>query len=225
MEKNRTELQTYSDQLLVERARRGDKDAFGALTERHWRRCVDLATALLTSRAEAEDEVQNAFSKAYVHLEQYQGDAEFVTWLSRIVTNECLMAMRCRRRVRFVYLDESPTDRDLAPREVPGAGSDPEGELGLEELKGILRTEIQRIPPLLRKLILLRDIQELPMKEVADHLGISVPAAKSRLLRARIELRLRIMRRLGEVMPFSPLSRSAAPYQRVAFHQHLRPAA
>jgi len=186
---------------------------------------VNLATSLLSNYGEAEDEVQNAFSKAYIHLDQYQGDAEFSTWLSRIVTNECLMVMRGRRRARFVYLDESPTEQDTPQREVPDCGSDPEGDLAFKELKQILRTEIRRIPPLLRRAILLRDIQELPMTDVAAQLGITVPAAKSRLLRARIELRRRLMKHLGSVANIAPLSRSAAPFHRVASHCHLRPAA
>jgi RNA polymerase sigma-70 factor, ECF subfamily len=225
MEAQTRTSQTCPDQLLVKWARRGNRDAFGVLTERHRQRCVNLATSLLSNYGEAEDEVQNAFSKAYIHLDQYQGDAEFSTWLSRIVTNECLMVMRGRRRARFVYLDESPTEQDTPQREVPDCGSDPEGDLAFKELKQILRTEIRRIPPLLRRAILLRDIQELPMTDVAAQLGITVPAAKSRLLRARIELRRRLMKHLGSVANIAPLSRSAAPFHRVASHCHLRPAA
>src|SRR5712671_4470221 len=95
-----------SDKSLVELARQGDDDAFGELTRRHQQRCIDLATFLLRNRGDAEDEAQNAFSKAYAHLNQYQGDAEFSTWLSRIVTNQCLMSLRVKRRTKFIYLDE-----------------------------------------------------------------------------------------------------------------------
>src|SRR5215510_8619442 len=103
-----------SDPTLVGLARQGDQDAFGELIRRHHRRCVDLATFFLRNRGDAEDEVQNAFMKAYAHLNQYQGDAEFSTWLARIVANQCLMLMRVRRRTHFVYVDEAlPESKSL----------------------------------------------------------------------------------------------------------------
>ena len=211
------------DQALVEMARQGDKNAFGELTRRHRPKCVDLAVFYLRNRGDAEDEVQNAFSKAYAHLDQYQGEAEFATWLARIVSNQCLMLMRVRRRTRFVYLDETANGLDAPPVELPSCGPDPEGELAVEQMKGVLRMEIRRIPPLLRNVMVLRDIQELPMTDVADRLGITVPAAKSRLLRARNELRSRLMRHTERTGSIPPLSRSAAPLNRVAHHRAMRP--
>ena len=214
---------SLGDESLVELARLGNNDAFGELIRRHWRKCVDLATFFLRNRGEAEDEVQNAFSKAYAHLEQYQGDAEFSTWLARIVKNQCLMLMRVKRRTRFVYLDENISGRDAPPMELPACGSDPEGEFAFQQMQDVLRTEIRRIPPMLRNVMLLRDIRELPMVDVADELGITVAAAKSRLLRARSELRLRLTRH-GEKSgrPSSP-SRSAAPFNRVAHDRTMKP--
>jgi RNA polymerase sigma-70 factor (ECF subfamily) len=209
--------------MLVDLAREGDKDAFGELTRRHRQKCVDLATFFLRNRGDAEDEVQNAFSKAYAHLDQYQGEAEFSTWLARIVSNQCLMLMRVKRRTRYVYLDESASGQDAPPVEVPACGPDPEGEFAFRQMKVVLRTEIRRIPPMLRNVMLLRDIQELPMVDVAEKLGITVPAAKSRLLRARAELRSRLMRHTEKSGNISPLSRSAAPLNRVAHHRAIRP--
>src|SRR5688572_26634783 len=179
----------FSDEILVRLARTGDKEAFGELVSRYRQKCVDLATFFLRNRGDAEDEVQNAISKAYAHLDQYHGEAEFSTWLSRIVSNQCLMLMRIQRRTRFVYLDETAPAREAPPLELPDCGPDPEGELAYKQMKGALRTEIRRIPPMLRNVMLLRDIQELSMNDVAEKLGITVPAAKSRLLRARTELR------------------------------------
>jgi RNA polymerase sigma-70 factor (ECF subfamily) len=207
----------------VQLARQGDQDAFGELLSRHRQKCVDLATFFLRNRGDAEDEVQNAFSKAYAHLDQYQGEAEFSTWLIRIVWNQCLMLLRLRRRTKFVYLDESPDAHDAPPLELPACGPDPEGEFAFRQMKDVLRTEIRRIPPILRNVMLLRDIQELPMTDVAQRLGITVPAAKSRLLRARTELRWRLMRHAERSGTQSPLSRTAAPLGRVAHHRAMRP--
>jgi RNA polymerase sigma-70 factor (ECF subfamily) len=207
------------DSQLVDLARQGDNDAFGELVRRHYRRCVDLATLFLRNHWDAEDQVQVACSKAHARLNQFHGDAEFVTWLSRIVTNQCLMFMRVRRRAQFVYLDEASTELDAPPLEVAAGGPDPEGELAFNELKQILRTEIRHVPPLLRKLIQLRDIEELPMTAVAEELQISVPAAKSRLLRARTELRLRLNEKYQNLGLQWPLSKSAVPLSRVAHNR------
>ena len=212
-----------SDQQLVELARTGHPDAFGELLNRHRQKCVAIATFFLRNRGDAEDEVQNAFSKAYAHLDQFQGDAEFSTWLARIVSNQCLMLLRVRRRTKFVYLDDTLNTQDAPPLELPACGSDPEGEFAFKQMKSVLRTEIRRIPPMLRNVMLLRDIQELPMPEVANQLGITIPAAKSRLLRARFELRSRLMRHVAGSALQSPLSRTAAPLNRVAHHRAMRP--
>jgi RNA polymerase sigma-70 factor, ECF subfamily len=218
-----TTASDLSDPQLVALARTGDHDAFGELLRRHRQKCVDLATFFLRNRGDAEDEVQNACSKAYAHLDQYQGEAEFATWLVRIVSNQCLMLLRVRRRTKFVYLDESPNLHDAPPVELPACGPDPEGELAFRQMKQVLRTEIRHIPPLLRNVMVLRDIKELPMTDVANQLGITVPAAKSRLLRARTELRSRLMRHTERTGSGSHLSRTAAPINRVAHHRAMRP--
>ena len=211
------------DSLLVQLAKEGDNEAFNDIVRRHYRRCVDLATFFVRNQWDGEDQVQIAFSKAHLRLHQYQGDAEFGTWLSRIVTNQCLMFMREKRRARFVYIDDNSRESDAPPVELPACGPDPEGESAFEELKQVLRTEIRRVPPLLRNVIMLRDIQELPMPDVAQALNISVPAAKSRLLRARTELRSRLKERCENMGTLSPLSRSAAPLNRVAHHRAIQP--
>jgi RNA polymerase sigma-70 factor (ECF subfamily) len=205
-----------SDPDLVELARRGDPDAFGELVERHRQKCVDLACYYLRNRGEAEDQAQNAFLKAYQHLDQYQGEAEFSTWLARIVANQCLMLMRVQRRARFLYLDETPAEAKAV--ELPSVGPDPERELAFVQLLSVLKAEIRRIPPMLRRVMLLRDVQGLPMMDVALELGITVSAAKSRLVRARSELRSRMTKHWGHANDSSALSRSAAPLSRVGRH-------
>jgi RNA polymerase sigma-70 factor (ECF subfamily) len=174
--------------------------------------------SFLRNREDAEDEVQNAFVKAFAHLDQYQGEAEFSTWLERIVTNQCLMFLRVKRRSSFVYLDETLSRRGSPPMELPACGPDPEGEFAFEQMKQVLNMEICRIPPLFRAVMLLRDIQGLPMSDVASRLGITIPAAKSRLVRAREELRRRLLGRGARTGRTSALGRCAAPLSRVAHH-------
>jgi RNA polymerase sigma-70 factor (ECF subfamily) len=216
-----TEIRKLTDAQLVEVSRQGDQAGFDELVRRHRQRCVDLAGSFLRNHGDAEDQVQIALTKAYEHLDQYQGDAEFSTWLARIVANQCLMLMRGRRRARFLYLDEVPDEPKTAPIQLSAPGSDPEGELAFQQLIQVLKQELNRIPRLLRNVMLLRDVQELPVVDVARQLGISVPAAKSRLVRARTELRSRMNRHYQGITHTSPLSRSAAPLDRVGRH-HVR---
>jgi RNA polymerase sigma-70 factor (ECF subfamily) len=185
-----------TDGELVALSRQGNKDAFGLLIKRHYQTCVNIASFVLRDRGEAQDEVQKACWKAFEHLDQFQGEAEFLTWLLRIVTNQCLMLMRVRKRVQFSYLD---ADRAVGRNsiELPTVTPDPEQQAVRRNMQQVLQREIRRIPLLLRNVILLRDVEELPMMDVARRLKITVPAAKSRLLRARIELRKRVMRECG----------------------------
>jgi RNA polymerase sigma-70 factor (ECF subfamily) len=195
-----------SDTELVTLARQNDRDAFGALISRHYSACVRLATFVLRNRGEAEEEVQNACLKAYEHLDQYHGDAGFETWLSQIVVNQCLMLMRTKSRARMLHLDDKGGRESEGSIELPAVAPDPERELINRQLGDVLRKEIQRIPKLLRNVILLRDVQQLPIMDVARLLGITVPAAKSRLLRARLELRQRVLRFCGRGEHYSPRS-------------------
>jgi RNA polymerase sigma-70 factor, ECF subfamily len=187
-----------SDAALVARARIGDREAFGELIKRHYKTCVRIASFTLRDWGDAQDEVQVACWKAFRHLDQYHGDSEFLPWLIRIVVNQCLMLIRVRRRKRFIYLDCAGTPNGTRPLELPSLFSGPERQASDHEMLEVVQREIRRIPRLLRTVIVLRDIEELPMSDVAQRLGITVPAAKSRLLRARSELKERVMRHCGK---------------------------
>jgi RNA polymerase sigma-70 factor (ECF subfamily) len=186
---------TCGEQQLIDSARQGDATAFGELIKRHYSSCLKRASSLIRNSTDAEDEVQNACWKAFERLAQFRGEGTFAAWLSRIVENQCLMRIREDRQARFLYLDQS-TEANIRVElvaEVPG----PEDELGDHQLETLLRQEISRIPPLLRNVIVLSDVERLPMPDVAARLGLSVPAAKSRLGRARVELRTRLSKHCG----------------------------
>ncbi len=215
-------MKTQTDAELVVLCLQGNRDAFGELSQRHWSKCMDVACYYLRNRSDAEDQVQDAILKAYEHLDQYQGNAEFATWLARIVANQCLMLMRSRRRAKLVYLDDAGPEPRALPIQLPSSEPDPEGELAFVQMTKVLRMEVRRIPGLMRNVMLLRDIQGLPMREVAGQLGITVSAAKSRLVRARVELRARMAKHYGGLHEASPVARSAAPLSRVGRHCLLR---
>ncbi len=192
MQKYSSEVTQVPDDELVRCAQQGDQAAFSELTRRNYSSSFKLAVSILRDWQEAEDEVQNAYWKAYQHIGQFQQDAKFSTWMTRIVVNQCLMRLRQVRRANFLYLDDTLIGEERGTLELVDRGDSPEDQLGTKELGALLKQEIRRIPPLLRSVFLLRDVNELPMAEVADRLGISIAAAKSRLLRARIELRHRL---------------------------------
>jgi RNA polymerase sigma-70 factor (ECF subfamily) len=197
MAKTSTPYSRLEDTELVVLAQNGDNDAFAELVERHRQTCRRLAMSILKNVEDAEDEVQNALWKAFEHIGQFQQDAKFSTWLSRIVVNQCLMRLRKQKRTRAVSIDEPVSVEDSMRLDLPDHNPSPEQALGQTELGAVLQTEIRRIPPLLREVILLRDVEERPMEEISSLLGISVAAAKSRLLRARLELRARMQKHMG----------------------------
>ncbi len=191
------EIVGRTDEELVRLSQNGREDAFAELMRRNASSAFKLALSILKERQEAEDEVQNAFWKAFQHIGQFQLDSKFSTWMTRIVVNQCLMRLRQTRRVRFLFLDDTLIGEERGTLELVDGGRGPESEVGSKEIRGLLQKEIRRIPPLLRNVFVLRDVNELPMPEVAKKLGISVAAAKSRLLRARLELRTRLEKHCG----------------------------
>ena len=202
-----------NDEKLVRLALRGDTTAFNELVRKHYSACLKRASFILRNRDDAEEEVQNACWKAFQRLQQYRSEGTFGAWLSRIVENQCLMRIREEKASSFLYLDAS-IDSDIR-LELVAQETNPEDELGERQVMNLIRREISRIPPLLRNVILLRDVEQLPMPDVASRLGISVPAAKSRLLRARTELRQRLAKHSG-VKGCATLT-NRARYQQAAY--------
>lgn len=184
-------LTSLTDDELVVLAQQRDESAFEELMRRNSSASFRLALSMLRDRQEAEDEVQNSFLSAWQHLGQFQRGSKFSTWLTRILMNQCLMRLRKVRRATFVFLDEPV--RDEGPKmELRDKNATPEVELQNEELAEVLQREIRRLPPLLRSVLVMRDVNERSTVEVAEELGISPAAVKSRLSRARSELRRRI---------------------------------
>jgi RNA polymerase sigma-70 factor (ECF subfamily) len=185
-----------SDELrLVQAAKKGDVAAFGELVKRYDRNVFRIALHITQNREDAEDVVQDAFLKAYENLEQFQGQSKFYTWLVRIAVNEALMKLRRRRPERMVSLDqEVQTEEDSMPREVADWSPNPEQLYNQAELRDILGKTIQGLPPSFRTVFVLRDVEGLSTEETAQALELSVPAVKSRLLRARLQLRERLNR-------------------------------
>jgi RNA polymerase sigma-70 factor (ECF subfamily) len=184
----------FDEAPVVARARTGDVGAFTELVNRYDRKIFRLARHITQSQEDAEDILQETFLRAYEHLRDFQGNSKFYTWLVRIAVNQSLMKLRKRRSDRSVSLDETlDTGEDTVTREI-AVWDNPEQNYSREEIRAILEEAVESLPPIFRAVFALRDIEELSTEETAAVLNISVPAVKSRLLRARLRLREKLTR-------------------------------
>lgn len=189
------EPQVHPDLELVARVKTGDLAAFEKLMRQYERQVFRISLQITQNREDAEDIVQDTFFKAFQKIDQFQGNSKFYTWLVRIAVNESLMRLRKRKAQKTVSMDEEiQTDEGSIPRDFADWMPNPEQNYNQAELADILRRTIQGLPPGFRTVFVLRDIDGLSTEETAQALKLSVPAVKSRLLRARLQLRERLSR-------------------------------
>lgn len=186
---------------LVSAAKNGDATAFEELVNRYERKIFRLGMNITQNREDAEDVTQDAFMKSFQSLDRFEGGSRFYTWLVRIAINEALMKLR-KRRPGQVSLDEPiPGDDESVFRDVEDWGPSPEQRFAQTELNEILNGVIGELEPIYRVVFLLRDVEGISTEETAQILEISVAAVKSRLLRARLQLRQKLNKyfRRGDV--------------------------
>jgi len=181
---------------LVGQAQRGDAAAFTELVNRYESKIYRLARHITQNEEDAEDVLQETFLKAFAGLRGFQGNSRFYTWLVRIAVNESLMKLRRRKAGKIISLDEPvETEEETLPREIAAWDENPEQRYGRAEMNSLLTQAVNSLPPGFRTVFMLRDIEELSTEETAQALGLSVPAVKSRLLRARLQLREKLNRK------------------------------
>ncbi len=179
-----------SDEELVRRVQQGEKDAFATLVSRHQRTVYWVIQAILHNHADSEEILQESFLKALEHIGDFRGESRFTTWLVRIAINEARMRQRKYRTGLYESLEEQREDpAEFRPRELTDWRPNPEEQWAKEELAGLLRRAIRSLPPIYREVFLLRDVEHLSTEETAMALDITVPATKTRLLRARLMMR------------------------------------
>jgi len=184
---------TGEELALVQAAQAGDVAAFEKLLKKYDRNVFRIALHITQNREDAEDVVQDAFLKAYQKLDQFQGNSKFYTWVVRIAVNEALMKLRKRKGDKTVSMDqEVETEEGAMPRDFADWTPNPEQQYRQSELNEILTKTIQGLPASFRTVFVLRDVEGMSTEETAEMLGLSVPAVKSRLLRARLQLRERL---------------------------------
>jgi len=199
-----------TENALLNEARNGNPDAFGLLVD-HYRQNLYRLTLRITGNPEdAEDALQDALMNAYCNLQRFRGNSRFYTWMSRIALNQALMSLRRRRRTRQVTFSslESAQPEGTAKLEIEDSGLSPEDLFANGELEQVLNRALRRLGPRLSSVFILRNVYGFSAMELTRMLGLSAPAVKSRLLRARTRLRKRLSK--GWTSSGTPISRQTA---------------
>jgi RNA polymerase sigma-70 factor (ECF subfamily) len=201
-------VEIEADLALVERLRGGDTAALEALMERYASRVYRLAHGITRNEADAEEVVQDVFLAVFRKIHTFEGRAALGSWIYRVATNAALITRRGRRGDREVSFDpQLPTflpdghragDRDFL---LTDWSQTPETELLSQETRAILDRAIDALPAQYRAVLVLRDVEGLSNEEVAEAVGDSGAAVKSRLHRARMALREALTRHLGPPHP------------------------
>jgi RNA polymerase sigma-70 factor, ECF subfamily len=179
---------------VVAEARSGNRAAFELLMRRHNQRVYRVVRAVLRDDTDVEDVMQQAYLAAFAHLDQFAGASQWSTWLCRIAINEAIARNRHRKRLTYAEdgLEETVTDLWRQP------SADPERLASNRELREVVEREIDRLPEALRMVIVLREIEGMTTAETASVLQIGEDVVKTRLHRARTNLRERIEKHVGE---------------------------
>lgn len=181
-------LSVDPDADTVARVKEGDLDAFEELMIRHNQRVYRTLVGILGSPEEARDAMQDTFLKVFQHLSRFEGRSKFSTWLVSIATNTGIQRLRERRPMES--LDESgPEEEGFRPRQVQAWTDDPEQIYSQAEMRSLIENSVMKLPVKYRMVLMLRDIEQLPIEEAASALGLGIPATKARLLRGRLMLR------------------------------------
>ncbi len=187
---SREACREMEESSLVAATRCGQNVAFDVLCERLAPKILRSLYRITKNREDAEDALQDAFLRAFLHLLEFDGRSTFSTWLTRIAINSALMILRKKRSSLEISLDASAeSDAARTPWEVPDHAPNPEKRYAQRERETILRGAIGSLRPAVRKVVELQQLEERSMKETADLIGISVSAAKARLFHAKAALR------------------------------------
>jgi RNA polymerase sigma-70 factor (ECF subfamily) len=180
------------DETIVARVREGETGLYEILVRRHNQRLYRTIRAVLRDDRNVEDVMQQAYIDAYVHLNQFRGDAKFATWLTRIAVNRAIRSRGQRRGLELVV-----DDHESAVESMPAHNIDPEHAMYGHELKVVLESLIEQLPEPFRLVFVMREVEGLSTAETAACLDINEDTVKTRLHRGKRLLQEHIDRRLG----------------------------
>ena len=186
-----------TDREVIRQVLAGNTGTFELLMRRYNERMYRAARSIVRDEEEAEDVMQQAYVNAFVHLSQFNGSAQFSTWLTRIAINEALA--RVRRQNRYQPFDDESSNVEPLMPQSPSAN--PERQAFVGELRGLLEWAIDTLPDGMREVFVLRDVEGLSTLDVAQCLGVSEDVVKTRLSRARAALRRVLLERTGATAP------------------------
>jgi len=180
-----------SEWELIQRVCQGDKEAFYSFVKQCERGVVTAAMSILNNPADAEEVAQEAVLKAFSALSRFRGESKFSTWLIQITINEARLKVRKDRKHLYESVDEQKTDDqgDYFPKDYADWREIPSETLQRVELREALKRALNSLPTKYREVLILRDVQHLSIQETAQALGITEGSVKTRLLRARFQMR------------------------------------
>jgi RNA polymerase sigma-70 factor, ECF subfamily len=191
------EGEEHDDADVIRQVLQGNTAMFELLMRRYNERVYRAARAIVRDDSEAEDVMQQAYVNAFTHLRQFNGSAQFSTWLTRIAINEALA--RVRRQGRYETYDDDLSN--LAPFMSTNPSENPERQAFTGELRELLESAIDTLPDGMREVFVLRDVEGLSTAEAADCLGVTDDVVKTRLSRGRAILRRVLLERAGATTP------------------------
>ncbi len=195
----RASVESWTDQEVVDRVRAGDTALYEIIMRRYNQRLYRVTYAILRDDSEAEDVTQDAYVRAYQHLDQFAGSAPFSTWLTRIAVHEALRRLQLRKRNQQFDDIEHDEEASMADAEssIAETSLDPEQRASVAELGELLEEAVLDLPEQYRAVIMLRDVEELSTAETAAALELTEQNVKVRLHRGRAMMRDRLFARVG----------------------------
>jgi RNA polymerase sigma-70 factor (ECF subfamily) len=187
-----------SDAEIVERVRGGETGLYELLMRRYNQRLYRVVRSVIRDADEAEDVLQDAWVRAYEHLDQFEGRASFATWATKIAFYEALS--RARKSKRWAPL-ETETGEIMPEVNARSSGETPESQAMRGELEEMLQAAVDGLPDTYRSVFMLREIEQLSTGDTAESLGLSEEAVKTRLHRGRALLRRELTARIGATAP------------------------
>ncbi len=190
------------DTILMLRTKDGDQTAFKELVEKHKLSVLNLCLRFTGNKPDAEDLAQDVFMRIYLAAARYEAKAAFTTWLYRIAVNLCLNYQRRKKLLTFFSIDSNHRSEEDHQRKIPDIISSerPDTEFEKKERQQFVQKAIQSLPENQRAVVILYRYQNLSYQEIADTLETSVSAVESRLFRAKINLKKKLMPLLKEGM-------------------------
>lgn len=179
-------LRGRDEDALLTAVKTGQTSSFDQLWQSHASRLFRTTYRITRNHGDAEDALQDALLNAFLHIHSFDGRSSFLTWLQRIAINSALMILRKNRSAPRISLDDTgDDDGQTRAGALRGPASDPEAHCARREMEAILANAIHQLRPHFRQVLILHKLEERPVKEAAQIMGISVSAAKARIFRAK----------------------------------------